>query len=263
MGLVIVKNLLKMFSFLICFMVMNFLLFPNIAGAVFDNKKNSETLQKNDDNYKFQEVLAVLKTPLNINDSKKDDIFTAKIMESLLISNNKVLIPADSILAGSIAMVKKPGFIFKDAFIKISIDTIIIDSDKTIVLTPPFETNIYSPEHKGVKKKFLSKLPSSIASSGSSFILGQATSMGRGAVWGISTAAGIFGGIFSGLTMPDKNKTSIKTCADRAFDSTPPGTFTSIISKGKSFKLDSGEYINIHFDKNAVKHISKELYRFQ
>lgn len=249
------NKFLKIFSILLCVTALNTLLFPYHAGAVFDEESNTGMLKNKriPGIPESQQVLAVLRTDVDVKKSQKGEIFVAKTMDDILMDSKTILIPAESVLSGEILKVKKPGFIFKDAYIEISINKVENPSGEIFVLNPPFITEIYDPKSKKIKHKLITRLPSSIASSGSSFLLGQMTSMARSAIWGISTGAGIAGGIFSALVMPDKNETTGETCAKRAFGSTPPGTFKSIMSKGKNFKLKAGEFINIHFDKKSVK----------
>ncbi len=244
------KKLVKIFFLLICLTAFNFsLLSP--AKAVF--KQTPAKKEKFSKIPEVQQVLAVLDTELDVEKSKEGDLFIAKTIEDVLFDERNVLIPSESVLLGTVYKVKKPGFIHKNAYINISIETITSPEGEITVLDPPFINEIYKPGTKKLKDKLFVRLPASIASSGSSFILGQGTSIARSAVWGISIGAGIVGGVFSGLVMPDKDKTTAQTCVERALSSTPPGRFKSIVSKGKGFSLAPGEFINVHFDRKAIR----------
>ncbi len=249
------KKILKIFSILLCAIALNFSIFSNQAGSIFkENTGQTGSIEKKVlVAPEVQEILVLLETGLDIQKSRQGEPFIAKTMDDIFLNSDTVLIPTGSIITGEIIKVKKPGFIFKDAYISISIDTIKTGSEKTVTLEPPFVTDIYDPASEKFQKKIITRLPSSIASSGSSFILGQGTSMTRGAILGISAGAGIMGGIFSGLIMPDKNKTRAQTCTKRAIGSTPPIKFHSMVSKGKVFRLKAGEFINIHFKSEDIK----------
>lgn len=251
----------KIFILFLCVIVFNFfvLAYPVHANFEESTKTTVPAEEKSAVIPEIQEVLVVLETELDVQESGEGGIFIARTMDDVVAPVDTVLIPKESILVGKIIKVKKPGFIFKDAYIRISIDAVTMPSGKIFTLNAPFITNIYKPNSKKFNNKIMAKLPSSLASSGSSFILGQASSLAREAIWGISLGAGMIGGVISGLLMPDKNKTRTRTSAERALGSTPPMTFKSAISKGKNFRIEAGQFINIHFDSEAVRLLMNDV----
>ncbi|HSA06179.1 MAG TPA: hypothetical protein P5556_03270 [Candidatus Gastranaerophilales bacterium] len=255
------KKLKKIFPLFLCSIVLSFSTFSfSMATSIKEDiNKNNPTTKSFSEIPKSQQILTVLKTSLNVEKSLPGDSFNAEIMDNIFINDNIIIIPSGSMLSGEIIKVNKSGFIYKNSYIRISINKITDPSGKTTVLTPPFVTDIYAPDAKKIKDTIISKLPSSIISSGSSLVLGQTSSLAKYAVWGISTGAGMLTGVISGILKPDENAAMTQTCAKRAFDATPAVTLSMLTQKGKNFTLESGQFINIYFDKKTIKLMMKEF----
>ncbi len=232
------------------------------ANAVINDNKTGEEAPAGDnsrDIKEVQEVLVILKTMLDAENSQVGEIFTAKTMDDLFLADNTILIPSESILTGKILRLKKPGYVFKDGYITILIDVITPPEGNPIVLNQSFTLDIYSPNRKKPGKGLIAELPSSLASSASSLILEEKTALAEGAIWLISIGAKIVGGFCSGLMMPEKDKTRVNSGLKRAFDKTPPMSYRFLTTKDKDFRLEPGDFINIRFDRETINLIVKHL----
>lgn len=255
------RKLARIFSLLLCVVALNFLIRPYSAWAALKgNSQEKNTTEKDDSKIpKLQQILVLLESDLNTEKSQKGDVFSAEIMDDVLIDNNTVLIQKGSRIYGQITKVRKSTIIYKKPYIKLSVDTVENPSGQIITLDKPFKTEIYPPGSEKFKEKMLKDLPATIASSGSSFVLGQSSAMAKNAVWGISTGAGIAMGFISGFIIPNKNQSKTVTGMKRAFDSTPAGTLTMLIKKEKNLNLEPGQFLNIYFAGDAIRQMAKNF----
>lgn len=234
----------KTFSILLCVIALNFLMIPQSQGAFLKKKELSD----------YQQILTVLKVDLDVKTSRKGDVFMAKLMDAIFYDEKTILIPAESVLLGQIIKAQKANWFKKNSYIRFTINSVTSPAGEVLILNPPYITEVFAPDSKKMKNKLLSRLPSSIAYSGSSFLLGQSSSLAQGAIWGISVGAGMCAGAISGFIAPDKNKTKQKTGMSRVFNATPVVSSLNImLSKSSNFSLKSGEYITIYLNKNAIK----------
>lgn len=205
-----------------------------------------------------QPVLSLLQTGLDSNTSKEGQEFSAKLIEDVFFAS-LILIPKNSTVYGTVLKTQKAGLIGKDAYVKLKITKIKTD-DKTISLEEnPMVIEVSPPDYNEKKDNFLTHLPSTIADSATSLVLGKYSGIADAGIWAISSSAGMAAGVISGLVFPDEGKSRGQSSAQRALDSTPLGTASTVVKKGSDFHFDPGQYICIFFDRKTVEYIRDNL----
>ena len=206
-----------------------------------------------------QPVLSLLETSLDSNITKEGQDFSAKLMEDVFY-DGQALIPKFSMVYGTVLKVKKAGQLNKDAFIQLKIIEIKTPDEKIIsIKDKPLFVEVSRLAYSQKNNGFIKELPVTIANSATSIVLGQFSSVADAAVWAISTGAGITAGFISGIISPDEGKTRAESSAQRALDSTPLGSVSTVVKKGENICLNPGQYICIFFDRQTVEHIKENI----
>jgi len=206
-----------------------------------------------------QPVLSLLETQLDSNLSKEGQEFSAKLMEDVFY-DGQTLIPKSSTVYGSVLKVKKAGSLNKDAFIQLKIVEIKTPDEKIIsIKDKPMIVEVSRPVYNTKKESFIKQLPGTIASTATSVVLGNTSSIADAAVWAISTGAKITVNFVSGIISPDEGKSRGESSAKRALDSTPIGSVSTVVKKGEDICLNPGQYICISFDRQTVEYIKETI----
>ena len=201
----------------------------------------------------------MIETGLNSNTSQEGQEFSAKLMEDVFY-DGQTLIPKSSMVYGSVLKVKKAGQLNKNAFIQLKIVEIKTSDEKIIsIKDKPMIVEVYQPVYETKKENFIKQLPGTIASTATSVVLGNTSSIADAAVWAISTGAKITVGAISGIIAPDEGKSRGETSAERALDSTPLGAVNIVVTKGEDICLNPGQYICISFDRKTVEYIKETI----
>ncbi len=220
------------------------------------SKPNSHLNVKNKIN---QPILSIIETKIDSKISKEGEEFSSKLMEDVFY-NGEVLVPKTSMAYGIILKIKKAGKMDKDALIKLQINKIKMPDEKIISIeNKPMIVEISKLAYTTKKENFFAKIPSTVANTATSVVLGNYSSIADVAVWAISTGAGITAGMISGIISPDDGKTRSATSAERALDSTPIGSVKTAVKKGNDISLKPGQYICIVFDLKTVKQIKQNI----
>jgi len=220
-------------------------------SAVFQEKAGGNPLK--------QPVLSLLETSLNSNSTKEGEDFSAKLMEDVFY-DGQILIPKFSMVYGTVLKVTKAGQLDKDALIQLKIVEIKTPAEKIIsIKDKPMFVEVSQLAYNNKSGGFIKKLPVTIANSATSIVLGQFSPVADAAIWAISTGAGMTAGFISGLISPDEGKSRGESSAQRAMDSTPLGSVSTVVKKGKDICLNQGQYICISFDKKTVEYIKENI----
>ncbi|MEI8390352.1 MAG: hypothetical protein WCG23_10775 [bacterium] len=228
------------------------------SNSMTENKK--DFLQKKvEKNPLKQPILSMIETGLNSNTSQKGQQFNATLLEDV-IYGGQTIIPKSSMVYGSVIKVKKSGKLDKDAFIQLKIVEIRTPDEKIISIEDkPMIVEVSQLAYTQKKESFLKNLPVTIAGTATSIVLGKFSSIADAAVWAISTGAEITTGFISGVISPDEGKSRGVSSAQRALNSSPLGSVSTVVKKGEDICLNPGQYICIFFDRETVKYIKENI----
>jgi len=205
-------------------------------------------------------VLSMLHTNLDSMASKAGDSFSAEIMEDITL-DNQIIVPKFSIIYGTVLKVKHPALLSNDAYIRIKVIQIKIEGERLVSIENKPVIIQISPMIKTQKNgMWLKKIPGSIANTTTSIILNHYCSIAYPAVWAIGTGAGMTASALSGAVFPDKEKTVIDSSASRVIECSPVGYVNFAATTGAGVCLNSGEYLNINFDKDTIRNIKEQIF---
>lgn len=204
-------------------------------------------------------LLAISRNDLNTCTSKDGDIFSAKIVENLIIDNNTI-IPQDSIIQGVVVKVKKPKrYPLRNGELVLSIKQIQLPDGKIISFnTDEVDARVVSPLTKSIDRRFYEAAPIRAAGYGTSIPLGQATSLNGGAVYAISLGASTIIGLLTGFAVPDAGRSRIRSSIERGVDSTPFGTVRGFVAIGQDVGIEVGDGIVLNIDRETIEKFCSE-----
>jgi len=206
-----------------------------------------------------QPILSMLETKLDSNLSKEGQEFSAKLMEDVFYDGQAV-IPKSSAVYGSVLKVKKAGQLNKDAFIQLKIVEIKTPDEKIIsIKDKPMIVEVFQPVYNTKKESFIKELPATIASTATSVVLGNTSSIADAAIWAISTGAKITFSAIAGVISPDEGKSRGESSAQRVLDATSLSSVSTVVKKGEDISLNPGQYICISFDRLTVEYIKETI----
>ena len=233
----------KILSLFICFFFIFSFLLPIKRNICFAKKAECHNIE------------CLLETELAHHSNKAGDVFKAKLPEDLKI-NDKVLIPKGSIIAGRILKISDPGRFFRHGYMELSIDHVELPSKKVIAFTgDASKMTLMPPNAKGIRQTVIARAPVSAASTATSIMISQLTALEGPIAYVISMCAGIATGGFGGFLYPHKSKSRINSSICSAYQSSPIGTFNTVISSGHTVQFKTGDSIVIDMDQSLIDQI--------
>jgi len=202
-----------------------------------------------------KKILTLSRTNLNGLTAKVGDDFSA-ITEEDLVMVGKIILPSQSIICGKITQIKQPARFSKNGVIIVRANQIQTPQGQVIpVEDQNVSYSIIAPHAKTYKERALQRIPITMASTGTSIPLSQATDLNGGVVYAISTGAAVLAGAVTGALYPDYGRTMIQSSAARAFNATPFGIAAFIGRKGQDAQINTGDPLILNLNKEALAKI--------
>lgn len=204
-------------------------------------------------------LLVMLNHDLSTSSSKAGDCFSAKVLEDLDLEDTTI-IPIGSTISGQVVKTRRSSRLTQSGKIVLIINTIKIPLGKTIHLGGCNNVTIVSsPYDKTYIERTVDRLPVSMASYGTSIPLAEATTLGGGAVYAISTGAALFVGLIAGAILPDYGKTRVRGACTRAIGCSPLGTITTAACRGREVCIEIGDCIVLTIDNDVAQGIYEQI----
>lgn len=203
-------------------------------------------------------VLTKSLSPLSSDTAKIGDVLKFKVMENVDF-NNKILIPADSIIEGKIVKVRKTYILRSDAFIDILITNIQTVSGCINLEKEPVKLRIADIHYKSALRRLLQRAPVVISGFTTTIVLSQASKLNDVAVVALAFGAGTVMGFISGLIDPDIDKTRFNGAIVRGIEGSPVGTVLVTIQKGYKVDFATDCVVMIKFDDKIKQQIDCAL----